>query len=362
MDFYVILGVDRGATLREVKRAYTRLARRYHPDINPGDREAEAFYRSATEAYETLCDPERRAAYDTHGERQSEPRPASIEFHGFDFSVPVTGTSATFAELFSEVLRETPDESIINAEKGSDLYADMTLSFEEALMGTERRLRVTKLEACVRCSGTGFRRSNEMTCADCNGAGTAQWRRGHMVFTKACGSCNGTGRQRRQPCGLCRSEGVFSQTEEITVQIPAGVANGSSMRVANKGHVGRGGGPVGDLYITATVEPHRVFARDGDDLHLEAPISVNEAVLGATFEVPTVDGKTTLTIPPGTSSGQRFCIRGQGAPSPKTGDRGDLVVTVALSLPKIRDERSRELLREFGRLNSTNVRNGLFTE
>lgn len=362
MDFYVILGVDRGATLREVKRAYTRLARRYHPDINPGDREAEAFYRRATEAYETLRDPDRRQAYDTHGERQSEPPPASIEFHGFDFSVPVTGTSATFAELFSEVLRETSAEPTIKVEKGSDLYADVTLSFEEALMGAERRLLVTKLEACVRCSGTGFRRSNEMSCADCDGAGTAQWRRGHMVFTKACGSCNGTGRQRWQPCGPCRSEGVFSRTEEITVQIPAGVANGASMRVADKGHVGRGGGPVGDLYITATVEPHRVFVRDGDDLHLEAPISVNEAVLGATFQIPTIAGKVTLTIPPGTSSGQRFCIRGQGAPSPKTGDRGNLVVTVVLSLPKIKDERSRELLREFGRLNSTKVRNGLFIE
>ena len=362
MDFYVILGVDRGATLREVKRAYTRLARRYHPDINPGDGEAEAFYRRATEAYETLRDPDRRQAYDTYGERQSEPPPASIEFHGFDFSVPVTGTSATFSELFSEVLRETSAEPTIKVEKGSDLYADITLSFEESLMGAERRLLVTKLEACVRCSGTGFRRSNEMSCADCDGAGTAQWRRGHMVFTKACGSCNGTGRQRWQPCGPCRSEGVFSRTEEITVQIPAGVANGTSMRVANKGHVGRGGGPVGDLYITATVEPHRIFVRDGDDLHLEAPISVNEAVLGATFQVPTVDGRVTLTIPPGTSSGQRFCIRGQGAPSPKTGDRGNMVVTVALSLPKINDERSRELLREFGRLNSTKVRSGLFME
>ena len=362
MDFYVILGVDRGATLREVKRAYTRLARRYHPDINPGDGEAEAFYRRATEAYETLRDPDRRQAYDTYGERQSEPPPASIEFHGFDFSVPVTGTSATFSELFSEVLRETSAEPTIKVEKGSDLYADITLSFEESLMGAERRLLVTKLEACVRCSGTGFRRSNEMSCADCDGAGTAQWRRGHMVFTKACGSCNGTGRQRWQPCGPCRSEGVFSRTEEITVQIPAGVANGTSMRVANKGHVGRGGGPVGDLYITATVEPHRIFVRDGDDLHLEAPISVNEAVLGATFQVPTVDGRVTLTIPPGTSSGQRFCIRGQGAPSPKTGDRGNMVVTVALSLPKINDERSRELLREFGRLNSTKVRSGLFIE
>jgi DnaJ-class molecular chaperone len=140
------------------------------------------------------------------------------------------------------------------------------------------------------------------------------------------------------------------------------VADGATMRVATKGHVGRGGGPVGDLYITATVEPHRVFARDGDDLHLEAPISVNEAVLGATFEVPTIDGRATLTVPPGTSSGQRFCIRGEGALSPKTGDRGNLVVTVVLSLPKIKDERSRELLREFGRLNATNVRNGLFLE
>ena len=362
MDLYVILGVDRGASTREVKRAYTRLARRYHPDINPGDREAEAFYRRATEAYETLQDPERRQAYDTHGLRVPQTQAASIEFRGFDFSAPVPGASATFAELFSEVLHEARNEATLPVPKGSDLYADITLSFEEALMGAERRMTVTRLDTCGGCSGTGVRRSAEMPCAHCQGAGTSRWRRGHMVFTKSCTPCDGTGRQRRQPCGSCRAEGVVSLTEGVTIQVPAGVADGSRMRVSDKGHAGRRGGAAGDLYITATVTPHRLFVRDGDDLRLEVPISVSEAVLGTTFDVPAVDGRVRLRIPPGTSSGQQLRVAGQGAPSPRTGERGDLIVTVTLALPRVNDERSKELLREFGRLNSTDVRSGLFGE
>lgn len=362
MDFYLILGVDRGASVQEVKRAYTRLARRYHPGINPGDREAAAFYRRATEAYDTLRDPERRKMYDTHGHRPPSVQGASIEFHGFDFSAPVPGASATFAELFSEVLHEARDDESTPSRTGSDLHADITLSFEEALMGAERRMMVTRLDACAACAGTGVRRAAETPCADCDGAGTSLWRRGHMVFTKTCATCGGTGRQRQQPCGSCRAEGVVSRTEEITVQIPAGVADGARMRVPEKGHAARGGGAPGDLYITATVGAHRLFVRDGDDLRLEAPISVSEAVLGAIFEVPGVDGRVRLRIPPGTSSGQQFRVKDQGVPSPRTGERGDLVVTVTLVLPRVKDERSKELLQEFEQIHSTDVRRDLFAE
>ena len=362
MDFYLILGVDREASVQEVKRAYTRLARRYHPDINPGDRESAAFYRRATEAYDTLRDPERRKMYDTQGYLAPPVQSASIEFHGFDFSAPVPGASATFAELFSEVLHEARDDEAIPVRTGSDLHADIRLSFGEALMGTERRMMVTRLDACAACAGTGVRRAAETPCADCEGAGTSLWRRGHMVFTKTCATCGGTGRQRQQPCGSCRAEGVVSRTEEITIQIPAGVADGARMRVPGKGHAGRGGGAAGDLYITAAVGAHRLFVRDGDDLRLEAPISVSEAVLGATFDVPAVDGRVRLRIPPGTSSGQQFRVKDQGAPSPRTGERGDLIVTVTLVLPRVKDERSKELLQEFEQIHSTDVRSDLFVE
>ena len=362
MDFYLILGVDRSASLPEVKRAYTRLARKYHPDINPGDREAEAFYRHATEAYDTLRDPQRRKAYDTHGRSVPRRQEASIEFHGFDFSAPVPGASATFDELFSEVLHEAGQGAAAPAQQGSDLHADIALSFEEALMGAERRMIVTRLDACGACGGTGVRRAAEKPCVHCAGAGTSRWRRGHMVFTKSCAQCGGTGRQRQQPCGSCRAEGALSRTEEITIQVPAGVADGARMRVPHKGHVGRGSGAAGDLYITATVGDHRLFVRDGDDLRLEVPISVSEAVLGATFDVPTIEGRVGLRIPPGTSPGHEFRLEGQGAPSPRTGERGDLIVTVALALPIVKDERSKELLREFGRIHSTDVRSDLFVE
>ena len=362
MDFYLILGVNRGASVHEVKRAYTRLARRYHPDINPGDREAAAFYRRATEAYDTLSDPERRETYDTHGHQPPRSPGASVEFHGFDFSAPVPGASATFTELFSEVLHEARDRAAIPTRTGSDLHADITLSFEEALMGTERRMMVTRLDACAACAGTGVRRAAETPCADCQGAGATRWRRGHMVFTKACVPCGGTGRLRRQPCGSCRAEGVVSSTEEISFHVPAGVSDGARMRVPDKGHASRGGGAAGDLYITATVGAHRLFVRDGDDLRLEAPISVSEAVLGASIDVPTVEGRVGLRIHPGTSSGQQFRVKNQGAPSPRTGERGDLIVTVTLVLPRVTDERSKELLREFGQIHSTDVRSDLFVE
>ena len=362
MDFYVILGLEREASLRDVKRAYTRLARRYHPDLNPGDREAAAFYQRATEAYETLSDPDRRRAYDTGGSSPPvDDIPADVEFRGFDFSVPASGPSATFGELFAEVHvgAQSPSEA---EERGSDVFGEVALGFEEAVVGSEQKLSVTRLDTCGACGGTGVRRGPETRCAGCQGTGAALWRRGHMLFSRACTRCGGTGRQRQRPCSACNAEGLVTSTDDIKVQIPAGVADGSRMRIPAKGNAGRHGGPPGDLYITARVAGHRLFRRDGDDLYLEVPVAVHEAALGATIDVPTVDGVARLGVPAGTQAGQTLRITGRGVRSPQTGHRGDLFVTVTLVIPPAEDARSKALLREFGRLNQADVRRDLFVE
>ena len=362
MDFYVILGVERNATLHDVKRAYKRLARRYHPDINPGDREAEAFFRRVTEAYETLSDEDRRQEYDTHGLRAGAAESTTVEFQGFDFSATVSGASATFSELFSDVLRSAAAPESADGDRGSDLYGEVSLGFEEALQGAERRLTVTRLDTCGACNGTGIRRAAESRCAHCHGVGTTRWRRGHMVFSKACVHCDGSGRQRHRPCAACRADGVVARNEEIAIQVPAGISDGARLRVPGKGNAGRRGGEPGNLYITATVAGHPYYRRDGDDIHLRVPVAVHEAALGAKIEVPAIDGPARLRIPPRTQTGQRFRLRARGAPSPRTGVRGDLVVEVRLVLPKLEDERSKELLRELGRINADDVRRTLFRE
>ena len=359
MDFYVILGVERGASGTDLERAYTRLARRYHPDINPGDNEAAAFFRRVTEAYQTLRNPERRRAYDEQGEPRAAARRATVEFRGFDFSTPVSGASATFGELFSELL---PDASAAGApEAGGDLHGEITLAFEESLRGAVRQLTVTRLDACGACGGSGLRRAAERGCTACQGGGVTQWRRGHMVFTKPCSACGGAGRQRQRPCTACRAEGTAAVAEEIRVQVPAGVADGARLRVPGKGNAGPRGGPAGDLYITAAVKPHRLFKREGDDLILEVPVDVHEAALGADIRIPTIDGSTTLRVPAGTQSGARLRLPALGVPA-RDGARGDQIAEVRIVVPRPEDERSRDLLREFGRINPAGSRRHLFSE
>ncbi len=362
MDFYLILGVERSASSMEVDRAYTRLARRYHPDLNPGDSEAEAFYRRATEAYETLRDPARRRDYDSAGEPQVVAREAAVEFRGFDFSTPAAGASATFGELFSEVLERPGADAAGGEETGGDLHGEVALGFEEALRGAVRRLAVTRLDSCATCRGSGLRRAAESRCAHCHGRGSTQWRRGHMVFSKPCSSCGGSGRQRHRACTACRGAGTAAVTEEITIQVPAGVADGARMRVAGKGNAGRGGTPTGDLYITAKVGGHRLFGRTGSDLTLTVPVGVHEAALGATITIPTLDGEARLRVRAGTQSGAQLRLRGLGVPSPAGRARGDLLVEIRIVVPPVADERSRQLLREFGRINAADVRRDLFTE
>ncbi len=355
MDLYVVLGLAHGASASEIKRAYRRLARRFHPDINPGDHAAEVRFRQILDAYETLIDPTRRSRYDSGQSVEAGDGRRSSGFEGFDFSARGVDHSATFGDLFAEVLSErgvrpSPQE------RGADLHLELRLGFEEALAGGERPVSVTRRESCHVCAGSGLARSSPGPCHVCQGAGAVRSVRGHMVFSRSCAACGGTGRQRPRPCEPCAGSGHETRAETLAVRIPAGVVNGDRVRVAGKGNAGRLGGPVGDLYITVHVDPHPLFRREGDDIHVVVPVAIHEAALGARIDIPTPDGGARLRVPPGTQAGQRFRLRERGAASPRDGRRGDLVVETRLVLPKVLDERSKELLREFGRINGESVR------
>ena len=360
VDFYSTLGLERDASVAEIKRAYRRLARKYHPGINPGDRAAEAMFRQVSQAYETLVDPERRRAYDTGGTAAAAagPESPSFTFSGFDFSFAASGSqAATFTELFAEVLHPTTDPRG-GAERGADLHAALTVTFREAIEGVERQVVVTRQVACRACGGAGRIRTAEARCTHCQGTGHVRWARGHMVFSKTCAACVGSGRQRSQRCEVCTGHGRAVRSEAVRVSVPPGVPDGARLRVPEAGHVGRHGGASGDVYVDVHVQSHPVFARLGDDLFLVVPVGVHEAVLGARVDVPSLDGPVRLTIRPGTQAGQRIRVPGRGVPKPG-GGRGDLVAEVRLVLPATVDERSKELMREFGRLNGEDVRRDL---
>jgi molecular chaperone DnaJ len=361
MDFYIVLGLERGATLNDIKRAYKRLARKHHPDINPGDRLAEQTFRQISEAYETLSDPDRRRRYDTAGPGTAVEGTPTFGFEGFDFTVSVQGHDApTFGDLFADVLqRDARGEG--EPARGVDLHQIVTLEFEEAIAGVQRRITLMRQEHCRTCHGAGRLHVNETRCIHCHGSGVVKSARGHMVFSKPCAHCGGAGAQREVRCPACGGQQVEMRTEPVTIRVPSGLADGARIRIVGKGHVGRNGGPNGDLYIDVQVRPHKLFTREGDDLHLAVPIAIHEAALGAKIEVPSLDGPARLRVPPGTQSGQRFRIRERGVASPRGGRRGDLVVEVHLVLPKTLDERSKDLLREFGRLNGDDVRRTLTT-
>jgi molecular chaperone DnaJ len=363
MDFYVILGLTPGASPAEIKRAYRRLSRRYHPGLNPGDRQAEAVFERVTEAYETLSDPAKRQEYDSAGGSTSPHNTrvttGAFEFAGFDFSFAARGTdAATFSELFADVLHPPVHDDDGKAEVGVDLHATLTVTFEESLRGVDRHVVVTRQVSCGACSGAGRVRTPEGRCSHCQATGKVRWARGHMVFSKSCAACGGTGRQRFQRCDVCSAHGRLVRSEPVSVHVPAGVQSGARLRIAERGNAGRRGGRNGDLFIDIQVQPHPILRREGDHLFLEVPVAVHEAVLGARIDVPTLEGVAKLRIPPGTQGGQQFRLSGRGAPT-ASGSYGDLIVEVKLVLPAVSDERSKELMREFGRLNSEDVRRDL---
>ena len=359
MDLYIVLGLSHGATESDIKRAYRRLARRFHPDVNPGDHTAEVRFRQIVEAYETLMDPQRRSRYDSGLVADTEDARRTSGFEGFDFSTRGVDHSATFGDLFAEVLsaRGTRPRS---PERGADLHQSVQLAFDEAFAGTTRTLTLTRREHCRTCRGSGRSRMSPSPCTACDGAGSVRSVRGHMVFSRSCSACGGTGQRRPRPCEQCAGAGQETRTETVEVRIPAGIGDGDRVRVPGKGNAGLYGGSPGDLYISIHVAPNPRFRREGDDFHLILPIAVHEAALGTRVDVPTPDGGTTrLRVPPGTQSGQRFRLRDRGAASARDGRRGDLIIEVRLMLPRILDERSKELLREFGRINGESVRESL---
>lgn len=358
MDYYAVLGLDRAVSAADIRRAYRRLSRRYHPGINPGDRAAEVMFQRISEAYETLIDPERRRQYDAGHRAAPSSDGGSFQFAGFDFTAAAHGTqAATFSELFAEAL-QPPSRENGRAEVGADIHAALTVGFADAVRGVERQVVVTRQVSCAACEGSGLVRTPEGRCAHCQATGKVRWARGHMVFSKPCAACGGTGRQRFARCAVCAGHGRGVRSEAVPIGVPAGVVEGTRLRIAGRGHAGRQGGRTGDLYVEIHVQPHPVLRREGNNLVMTVPVAVHEAVLGARVDVPTLDGDLKLRIPPGTQAGQRFRVSGRGVPAPH-GERGDLLVEVKLVLPPVADERSKELMREFGRINSRDVRNDL---
>lgn len=363
MALYQVLGVSRNAAPADVERAYLRLARRYHPGINPGDGVSAELYRRLQEAYAVLGDAERRRDYD----RGASPAPvaageATMAFEGFDFSSLAEGAAAaTFSELFADVFQDAARRASA-PEQGMSLDITLQLSFDDAMRGGQFPLSVTRSERCGACVGMGHVSRSPLACPQCAGAGSRRWARGHMVFTKDCEICGGVGQIVSQSCRMCGSSGVHARSEVVTLAVPPGIESGARVAVPGRGHAGARGGPAGDLYVTIDVAPHPFLRREGRDLAMVLPVAVHEAALGARVNVPTLNGPVVLKIPAGAASGQRLRVRGRGLPGDASGavPAGDLIAEVQIVLPPVRDDRSRELLREFGRLNDVDVRRHLF--
>ena len=359
MDLYVALGLGRGASLGEIRRAYRRRGRRYHPVVNPGNEEAELLFRRIVEAYETLSHPDKRRAYDSGA---SLPAPAgraaepAVAFEGFDFTARAQGSQAsTFGDLFADVVRAAASAAA-GSERGVDLHAEATVPFATAVSGGTLRFTATRRVACGGCNGEGRLPSPGLPCQSCGGTGTVRTARGHMVFRKACSRCDGTGAATSAPCPACGGAGLAFRADQISVTVPPGVQDGERLRIPGNGNAGARGGPAGDLFVTVHVEPDPRFRREGDDLHLEVPLAIHEAAFGARIEVPSPAGPVRLRVPPGTQSGQQFRVRERGMPSPRTGRTGDLVATVRLVLPPLDDEHTRTLIRSLGEAYPADVR------
>src|SRR3989441_144475 len=368
-DYYEMLGVPRKASSKDIRTAFRKLARKYHPDLNPGDKASEEKFKQIQEAYDVLSDSKKRQMYDQYGfysenlpggapPDSGEASGVHFDFGGFDFG-GAGGTS--FRDLFSQFFRGGRGAGMEpESEAGGDLEYQIEIDFWDAVRGAVKKLSITRLDTCETCHGTGAVGSPQ-TCPTCHGTGTIQQQAGKMKFNVPCTRCGGTGKL-RTVCKTCGGEGRVRRTETIDVRIPAGVANGARVRVPGKGNSGTMGAPPGDLYLRVVAKPHEFFERRGNDLYTKIPVTVSEATLGAKIEVPTIDGRSLVRIPPGTNSGKTLRLKEKGVPSARNGARGDQYVEIQVVVPPPTDERVRNLMKELESVAPGDPRKDLFTK
>jgi molecular chaperone DnaJ len=358
-DYYELLGVQKGATEEELKKAYRKKAVQHHPDKNPGNKQAEETFKKVSHAYEVLKDPEKRAAYDRYGHAAFEgagagaPRGPGGGFHDpFDIFREVFGQQggAGGGGIFEEMFGGGGGRGGAGQD-GSDLRYDLEITLEEAAKGAEREISFRKHVACEHCDGTGAEPgSKRVTCPTCRGAGQVRRSGGIITFTQTCPTCAGSGTKIEKPCTVCRGDGRTLKTTKLNVRIPPGVDNGSRLRSSGNGEAGVGGGQTGDLYIVISVKEHELFERQADDLFCEIPIKFTLASLGGSIEVPTLFGKASLKIPVGTQSGTTFRLREKGMPSLRGGKQGDQLVRVHVEVPQSLTPEQRKILEDFARV------------
>ncbi len=352
-DYYEVLGIQKGASEDEIKKAYKKLARKYHPDMNPGDKEAEEKFKEVNEANEVLSDPEKKARYDQFGFAGVDPNYGAgagggAYGGGFDFGDLGDIFGSFFGGGFGGGQRRNPNAP----QRGESIRASVSVSFTEAAFGCEKSVTLERSEQCPTCKGNGCAPgTTPEICPDCHGTGTVQTRRqtpmGVFASNGPCRKCGGTGRLIHQPCPDCRGTGAVRKRKTIKVNIPAGIDHGQTISLRGQGNTGKNGGPAGDLLITVMVQPHELFRRDGVDVFCEAPITFAQAVLGAELEIPTIDGKVKYSIPEGTQTGTVFRLKGKGIPVLNGRGRGDQYVTVTIETPRNLNKEQKEALRRF---------------
>ena len=356
-DYYEILGVNKNTSINDIKKAYRKLARKYHPDLNPGDKASEQKFKEINEAHETLKDPEKKKQYDLYGSlgaNASGGGRSGSNFEGFDFS---TSGNSSFGDIFETIFgnaggpRPQGNKKSRKPERGEDLHYSMSLNFMDAANGIETPIQISHKESCPACRGKGIDAgSGQSVCPTCKGQGRIQKQTGFMKFGSICPNCGGSGILPGAPCRACGGDGRVEKIAHLRVKIPAGVDNASKVRISGKGNAGRNGGPDGDLIITIQVTAHKVFRRNGQDLEMTLPVTYAEAALGAKIEIPTLEGSSLFKIPPGTASGQKLRLKGKGIVNPKTKENGDLYVEIKIVPPSTKDLKVRELIKEIEKI------------
>lgn len=349
-DFYETLGVQRGADEKELKAAFRKLAMQFHPDRNPGDEACEHRFKEINEAYETLKDPQKRAAYDRFGHAAFENGGGGFGANGF----AAGGFADIFEDIFGEMMGGRQRRSANGRERGADLRYNMEISLEEAFSGKTAQIHVPASLSCTDCSGSGAKPGTQpVTCSMCSGSGRVRASQGFFSIERTCPQCQGRGQTIKDPCQKCAGQGRVTEERSLSVNIPAGIEDGTRIRLAGEGEAGLRGGPSGDLYIFLSVRPHEFFQRDGADLYCKVPISMTTAALGGSFEVTTLDGtQTRVKVPEGSQNGRQFRLKGKGMPVLRQPAVGDLFIQVSVETPQNLTRRQRELLEEFEKLSS----------